>query len=104
MIYFCIRTCVTNCSYLKKKFKIKRFMLSQFMIICSGGSRISPGGAPTYDFAKFSRKLHEIERIWVPTGGGCMPPVPPKSATDMIIQWTELGLVVRLVVSVRPLQ
>ena len=21
-------------------------------------------GAPTYDFAKFSQKLHEIERIW----------------------------------------
>ena len=40
--------------------------------ITSGGSRISrggansPGGAPTYDFAKCSRKLHEIERIWVP--------------------------------------
>ena len=41
----------------------------------SGGSRISPrwgcqlseeGGAPTYDFAKFSQKLHEIERIWTP--------------------------------------
>ena len=28
------------------------------------------GGAPTYDFAKFSRKLHEIERIWAPGGGG----------------------------------
>ena len=40
----------------------------------SGGSRISPrrghqlpgGGAPTYDFAIFSQKLHEIERIWAP--------------------------------------
>ena len=40
-------------------------------IIVSGGSRISPrrghqlprGGAPTYDFAKISQKLHEIERI-----------------------------------------
>ena len=39
----------------------------------SGESRISPGGgvptprgAPTYDFAKFSQKLHEIERIWAP--------------------------------------
>ena len=44
----------------------------------SGGSRISPrrgrqlsrgGGAPTYDFAKISPKLHEIERIWTPGGG-----------------------------------
>ena len=25
-------------------------------------------GAPTYDFAKFSQKLHEIERIWVGVG------------------------------------
>ena len=29
-----------------------------------GGGANSPGvGAPTYDFVKFSRKLHEIERI-----------------------------------------
>ena len=34
-----------------------------------GGGANSPGrGAPTYDFAKFSQKLHEIERIW--TRGG----------------------------------
>ena len=45
----------------------------------SGGSRISPRrgrqlsrGAPTYDFAKFSQKLHEIEIIWTP-GGGARP-------------------------------
>ena len=25
-----------------------------------------PKGAPTYDFAKFSQKLDEIERIWPP--------------------------------------
>ena len=30
----------------------------------------TPGGAPTYNFAKISRKLHEIERIWMPGGGG----------------------------------
>ena len=24
-------------------------------------------GAPTYDFAKISQKLHEIERIWTPS-------------------------------------
>ena len=34
-----------------------------------GGSANSPGGAPTYDFAKFSQKLHEIERIWTPGEG-----------------------------------
>ena len=55
-----------------------------------GGGRQLPGGgggAPTYDFAKFSQKLHEIERIWMPGGGGggrapCAP--PPKSATDYL--------------------
>ena len=31
----------------------------------------TPQGAPTYDFAKFSQKLHEIERIWTP--GGARP-------------------------------
>ena len=36
-----------------------------------GGGTNSPGGAPTYDFAKFSQKLHEIERIW--TLGGVSP-------------------------------
>ena len=34
------------------------------------------GGAPTYDFAKFSQKLHEIKRIWAPGGGG-RPSHPP---------------------------
>ena len=34
-----------------------------------GGANSPGGGAPTYDFAKFSQKLHEIERIWTPRGG-----------------------------------
>ena len=33
-----------------------------------GGGANSPGGAPTYDFAKISPKLHEIEIIWTPGG------------------------------------
>ena len=33
------------------------------------GAPTPQGGAPTYDFAKFSQKLHEIERIWTPGGG-----------------------------------
>ena len=33
-----------------------------------GGANSPGGGAPTYDFAKFSPKLHEIERIWTPGG------------------------------------
>ena len=34
-----------------------------------GGANSRGGGAPTYDFAKYSQKLHEIERIWTPGGG-----------------------------------
>ena len=46
-----------------------------------GGGANSPkrGGAPTYDFAKFAQKLHEIERIW--TGGGTRPSRPLRSTT-----------------------
>ena len=40
------------------------------------------GGAPTYDFAKFSQKLHEIERIWAPRGGGASSRPPFRSATE----------------------
>ena len=42
-----------------------------------GGGSNSPGGAQTYDFAKFSHKLHEIERIWIPRGGARVPRIPP---------------------------
>ena len=57
---------------------------------CSGGSRISPswghqpsgGGAPTYDFAKFSPKLHEIKRIWT---GGAFKISLCRSATGLFI-------------------
>ena len=35
-----------------------------------GANSRGRGGEPTYDFAKFSKKLHEIERIWTPVGGG----------------------------------
>ena len=37
-------------------------------------------GAPTYDSAKLSKKLHEIEQIFRPSqggGGGWAPPVDP---------------------------
>ena len=32
------------------------------------GGGANPPGAPAYDFAKFSKKSHEIERIWTPRG------------------------------------
>ena len=44
----------------------------------SGGSRIFPRGGREH--AKLSRKLHEIERIWTPRGGACVPHAPPRSA------------------------
>ena len=42
----------------------------------------TPGGAPTYDFAIFSQKLHEIERIWAPRRGrtSLAPPLDPPLA------------------------
>ena len=56
---------------------VKQLKLVKITSKSSGGSRISPTGAPTYDFAKFSPKLHEIERIWTPKGGGgCVPRDP----------------------------
>ena len=39
-------------------------------------------GAQTYDFVKFSRKLHEIERIWTPRGAR-IPHAPLKTATGI---------------------
>ena len=57
--------------------------------IISGGSRISPrrgrqlpGGAPTYDFVNFCRKLHENEDILAARGGRASPAPPLRSATD----------------------
>ena len=46
-----------------------------------GGGANSPGGAPTYDFAKISQKLHEIERIWAPGGGRASKILLCRSAT-----------------------
>ena len=65
--------------------------------LVSGGSRISPRrgcqlprGAPTYDFAKFSQKLHEIERIWI--RGACVPGAPLRSATASTQLYLDLSL------------
>ena len=48
-----------------------------------GGGANPPSGAPTYDFAKFFRKLHEIERIWTPKG--CTSLSPLRSANDLLV-------------------
>ena len=54
-----------------------------------GGGANSRGGAPTYDFTKFSQKLHLIERIWTPQRGraSLAPPLDPPLKT--IIKLTD---------------
>ena len=44
-----------------------------------GGGANSPGEVQTYDFAIFSKKLNEIERIWAPGGRVSLAPLldPP---------------------------
>ena len=52
-------------------------------IPCKRGRRPSRG-TPTYNFVKFSEKLHEIEKILSRGGGGGgMAPIP-KSATGIV--------------------
>ena len=64
-------------------------------IPCRRGRRPSRG-APTYDFVKFSEKLHEIEKILGHRGvrAGCAPQIRP---TDMeyISVWNYLFLLVQ---------
>ena len=68
----------TRSMQLKSHLKVNLLLkLRLFIDLCSGGSRISPrrgrqlsgGGRQHTIFAKFSQKLHEIERIWTPRGG-----------------------------------
>ena len=63
---------------------------------CQGGSRIfvegganPPAGALTYDFAKISEKLHEIEKIWAFLGSatGC--------GISIVLMWTSLYCLLR---------
>ena len=72
----------------------------------SGGSRISPRrglqlsrGAPTYNFAKFSKTLHEIERIWTPRGGGARPKFyyvdQPLPTHTLLPKWLQLNVLER---------
>ena len=53
---------------------------------------LTPGGTPTYGFAKFSQKLYEIERIWTPGGGGAHPsraPLGPPLSLVIIVKHLE---------------
>ena len=55
-----------------------------------GGGANSQGGAPTYDFVNFCRKLHENEEILAPGGGRASPAPPLRSATGMLHVHLEL--------------
>ena len=52
----------------------------------------TPGGMPTYDFAKNFQKLHKIERIWTPRGSR-VPRGPLRSPTaiDKRIQLEKIN-------------
>ena len=47
-----------------------------------GGGANPQGGAPRYDFIKFSQKLHEIKENSAPRGGRASPVPPLRSATE----------------------
>ena len=77
------------------------YFFSKILGKCSGGSRISlrwrrqpsgwqGGGEPTHDFAKFSQKLHGIERNWTPID----PPLRSQGPINGIISVCECSLVV----------
>ena len=65
--------------------KLLVFQLMEYTPVAEPGFPRGGGansqGAPTYDFAKFSQKLHEIERIWA--GGAHVPRAPLRSATAL---------------------
>ena len=65
-----------------------RLLLKHSPVVDPGfpqGGGANSQGAPTYDFAKISQKLHEIERIWTPgdTRDAHPPGVQIRSATAL---------------------
>ena len=73
-----------------------------------GGGAYSPGGPPTYDFAKNSQKLHEIERIWAPGGEGARvqnyvdPPL--LSVTNMIQRLKYININIIIIIWIKRLK
>ena len=71
-----------------------------FLWWSSDGSRISPrggrepskggGGVWTHNYAEFSQKLHEIERIWTPRGGGGLRPSRPPLDPPLWRLWKDI--------------
>ena len=66
-----------------------------------GGANPRGGGAPTYDFAKFSQKLHELKESGPGGGGGLARPL--HTFTDLVNrvgarQDTDLLLIPKLAV------
>ena len=79
--------CLNTSADTKARAQVKVYVCQS--TFTSDGSRISPrggrepskGGAWTRNFAKFSQKLHEIERIWTQRGGRASLTPPLRSAT-----------------------
>ena len=55
---------------------------------------MNPPGA--HNFAKFSPKLHEIERIWMPGGGGVHPLCPPPLDLPMLVNMDIFQMTLKL--------
>ena len=55
------------------------------------GGRQPPGGAPGYNFIKFSRKLHEIEKNLAARGG--RPPLDPPLGFPRVWGWLGVNLI-----------
>ena len=62
-------------SYFFKSWKVEFPKNVVFFIQCRGGSRIPLGGAPTYDFAKISKKPYRIKKILDCRGAAPLDPL-----------------------------
>ena len=78
-----VSVCVSNKTDNSKISRSERIPVADPGFPRGGGA--NPGGALTYDFAKFSQKLHAIERIW--TGGRRVSLAPP---LDLSLNFTCL--------------
>ena len=81
--FFSLKECIVDVWLPLKMFDIPiGYFTLQWRIqdFPEGGAWTLQGGR---EHAKFSRKLHEIERIWTPRGGACVPHAPPRSANAL---------------------
>ena len=83
-LYFLVDTC----PFMGPLIPVLDFYWCLLSVVDQGfpwGGAPTPRGVPTNNFAKFSQKLHEIERIWTPRGAH-IPHVPLRSTTASGLQ------------------